>query len=235
MEFILICSLRSQLSAGPLHFINHISFLFENEKWNWWLIEMKGQRPKRMYWMKWKHSRGGRAAPTKSTTTINHQSTFMKLNWFDWLVDWLISFGEEWAAAIKEINQSINHQWNWMIWFDLIWFIWIALPPGPAPPANKPIQSPIKSIFNLFDGIEWLFWRQAPPQEQQQIKKLYFLIWLDCSLGAASAAANHKSPISPFGRADWCDLLVLLMACGVASSIQVQLIYLISSVPFLHQ
>ena len=49
MEFILICSLRSQLSAGPLHFINHISFLFENEKWNWWLIEMKGQRPQAAY------------------------------------------------------------------------------------------------------------------------------------------------------------------------------------------
>ena len=129
-------------------------------------------------------------------------------------------------------SKKFDFEWSWIEWF--CWLkrrrevCWIALPPGPAPPANKPIQSPIKSIFNLFDGIEWLFWRQAPPQEQQQIKKLYFLIWLDCSLGAASAAANHKSPISPFGRADWCDLLVLLMACGLSyrAPLSLSIIYL---------
>ena len=76
------------------------------------------------------HSCGEKAAPLISSSFINQLFFFLKekseIDWKRKEINW------SWmgAAAIKEINQSINHQWNWMIWFDLIWFIWIALPPG---------------------------------------------------------------------------------------------------------
>ena len=39
--------------------------------------------------------------------------------------------------------------------------------------------------------------------KQQQIKKLYFLIWLDCFLGAALSSTNFFSSARPLGRASW--------------------------------
>ena len=44
---------------------------------------------------------------------------------------------------------------------------------------------------------------QPTPMKQQQIKKLYFLIWLDCFLGAALSSTNFFSSARPLGRASW--------------------------------
>ena len=58
----------------------------------------------------------------------------------------------------------------------------------------------IKMIFIWIAEREWL---AHPPMKQQQIKKLYFLIWLDCFLGAALSSTNFFSSARPLGRASW--------------------------------
>ena len=125
MEFILICSLRSQLSAGPIHFINHISFLFENEKWNWWLIEMKGQRPQAAYksnwilFLWWVMPAAGGMALREEERTIQ----------FD-----LMERGEQPSQSksfnpikstftfVDLMDEWIGLEWNQSIFF--LWFLW---------------------------------------------------------------------------------------------------------------
>ena len=56
------------------------------------------------------------------------------------------------AAAIKEINQSINQ--ISFDWIDLIWFIWIALPPGLLSLSFLSIKS--NKSTNFLVEFDWL-------------------------------------------------------------------------------
>ena len=90
------------------------------------------------------------AAPTKSSTIINHQ--FMKWNWFDWLIDWLISFGE-WGSAARHQKLNLFHEINWVCWLAWCCCCWACCAHShSAAPSNKN-----KIILFFFVGLlNWM-------------------------------------------------------------------------------
>ena len=160
MEFILICSLRSQLSAAAhsaIQFQFHSSLpngknglkwmltgtAAQGNEWAWFdlgcLISLvgygrlprQGAPPKR---------ENNNTKSKRAVSFLRREGSsivfffFSSFNQLEKLIERRKrekkTIGEEWAAAIKEINQSINQ--ISFDWIDLIWFIWVALPPGPA-------------------------------------------------------------------------------------------------------
>jgi len=101
---------------------NQIQSSLPNGKIDFDLICCGLAAPKEMYWMEsnwlkrnlmeWKHFRGERAAPMKSSTIINHQFNQIKIilicliDLIDWLID-LISFGE-WGSSSATNNNSTS-------------------------------------------------------------------------------------------------------------------------------
>ena len=118
----------------------------------------------------------------------------------------------EWAAAIKEINQSINQ--ISFDWIDLIWFIWIALPPRAAFSFFLFLHQPstttnsIKSKkFDLFDWFGWLMnvdWRMkkeesSPLQRaasRKQIHSSIFNWWSECCFALRALCGASLAPFS---------------------------------------
>ena len=148
-----------------------------------------------------------------------------------WLIDWLMERKEK----IGWLHFALSLPFISFLCFVLLFSSFGGAPAaagGHNPPKSRTTKAKpfIHTALALQPSLNFNFFSINSLHEDELMKEMSW-----ARRAGPSLAAIHQLSFRPFGRAEWNNWLDLLMSWAVASSIQVQLIYLISSVPFLHQ